>query len=401
MTGIAHTKSDRATWLAAAVFGTALLLRLAAAVWFPLEPTADAAHYEALGRGLSQGQGFNGAFRPPLYPAFIATVYWLAGSRLETVRIAQVIVDLGTCALLFWWAKRRLGSEPALLTLLVAGISLSAIGSVRVLMSECLASFFLAFVVIGFDLSLPDRDRIKISWLACVGLSAGLLTLTRGIMILFPFILLLCLLFEGISWRKKLGGGAVLLLCYVVVLAPWCVRNWTRLGSPVLTTQVGIAFYSSHVLNPGQPYGVLTTDSVTEQAAKLSPVAGSRFLTYETLRRLRENPWIAVKAYPWKLLSFWVPLDWEIIGGRTWNLPYIFILVFGIVGAKQLWKSKPRFVIHALLPLAYLCFMAFLFYGSPRFRLPAEPLLVPLTAAGIVAMRKWAKELAFKEGSGH
>jgi 4-amino-4-deoxy-L-arabinose transferase-like glycosyltransferase len=370
-------------WTVTVFFLVTLSLRVAAVVWFPVEPQADAAHYEAIGRSIAEGRGFVGAFRPPLYPVFIGTLYFLVGPRPEVVRLAQAFLDVGTCFLLWWWVTQRLEKNSARLTLLMASVSLSALASVRILLSECLTAFLLTLVVVTFDLSLARRAPVR--GMAWVGLTCGLLTLTRGIMLLFPLFLVFALLVHDLGLRKKLEASAILVAFYFIALAPWCVRNWFVLGSPVLTTQAGITFYSSHFLEDGQPDGVLTEDEVTAGVAGMSPVEADRVLVRTTLLGLAKNPSIAVQAYPRKLLSFFAPVDWEVIGARTWNPTYVLFAALSVIGAVCMWRTRREFVLRSVLPMAYLAVMAFPFYGSPRFRLPAEPLTIPLAAAGTLA----------------
>lgn len=385
-------RSTRTGGVVLVVLAAGLLTRLGAAGWFPVVPAHDAADYEALGASLARGEGYTNTrgepetFRPPLYPAFIAGIYAVTGRSPMAVRVAQAWLDLATCALLWWWALQRLGSRAATATLVLAAISWSGIGSVRVLLSECLAAFLLTAAIVLFDL---NRARRLGSWaLGLSGIAVGLAILTRAILLLIPALLAGSILMERIRWRQRAGALAFLLCACVLVLVPWSGRNLRVTGAPTLTTQLGQSFYTSQFRNPEAPYGVMTHDAFTEASAHLPAAERSAVLTRETLRRLRERPAHAFVTYPEKLLSLWVPLDWEVIGNRTWNIPYLLTVLLACLGGWRLWPTHRSLVVHAWLPLAYMTLIAFPFYGSPRMRLPAEPVLAPLAAWGWLIVRE-------------
>jgi 4-amino-4-deoxy-L-arabinose transferase-like glycosyltransferase len=372
--------SDRRSRTLGGLVALALAARLIAALAFPVAPAADAADYHQLGLSLSSGQGFSvggvpASYRPPLYPLFLAGIYAVFGAHPAAVRVAQALVDIGTCLLLYYWVGRRFGEKHALLTFLFAAISISAIASVRVLLSECVAAFLVTLTMVLFDELARTREPLRA---VAVGIVAGLLTLTRGIMVFLPLFLAALLL-----RRRALVLAAVMVAAYALTLAPWLVRNQRVLGEPVLTTQGGLTFYSSHFRAPGQPYGVLTRDEETTRAAVLSPLEQDHRLTRITFQKLSRDPLRLVRAIPVKLLYLLVPLDWEVIGNRTPNPTFALVMLLAIAGLRSL---RDDFSLHALLPLGYLMLMAILFYGSPRFRLPAEPLLCPLAVLGALRL---------------
>src|SRR5262249_53335318 len=126
-----------------AVLCLAAALRLGAAIVFPVGVgIADAGDYQRLGVALVQGEGvvdIDGkptTFRPPAYPAFIAATYLFVGVRPGAVRVVQAFLDVGTCALIAWWARRREGPRVAFYALVLSALSLSMIAAVRSLLSE-------------------------------------------------------------------------------------------------------------------------------------------------------------------------------------------------------------------------------------------------------------------------
>lgn len=86
-----------------------------------------------------------------------------------------------------------------------------------------------------------------------------------------------------------------------------------------------------------------------------------------------------------KVLHFWSPFDWEISGspqGR-YSGGYVFLLPFAAAGF--LWARRYRPQADRICAALVLCWFGFsiLFAGTPRYRLPIEPVLLVLAGAGL------------------
>jgi hypothetical protein len=378
------------------VFGLALgglALRLIAVGAFATTPSSDAMAYHLLGSAIAGGRGFTFDGHPetiwaPGYPALVASVYALVGAHARAVYVVQALLDVGACLLLWQWTRRRAGATVALATLALSSVSLSAIAAIRFLRSEALAGWLLLGAMVLVDRARDSRREL---WLvAAAGALLGLLTLSRWQFSLFPFFVAAVLLADR-KWRAP----ALLLAAYLAVLTPWIARNYEVLGSPVLSTQTGMTLYMSHFRNPGQPWGVNTSDATTRAAAQMAPLDGNRYLVHETMHRLSEHPTLVLRTFPEKLIYLLVPLDWEVLRSRrTFNVTYFLIALLALVGAPTLLRADRRFLQWLSLPLAYLAVMALPFYGSPRFRLPAEPLLTPIAAIGLLHLWRRAPRSA-------
>src|SRR5512136_2840620 len=109
--------------LASGLLALALALRLGFCLW-PQPPQGDAADYLRLARSLRDGHGFSGpdgqatAFRPPVYPLFLAAL----GANRQLVTVVQAILGALICLLAVHLAKRlyRGGAAPWIAGLLLA-----------------------------------------------------------------------------------------------------------------------------------------------------------------------------------------------------------------------------------------------------------------------------------------
>ena len=95
-----------------------------------------------------------------------------------------------------------------------------------------------------------------------------------------------------------------------------------------------------------------------------------------------------------KFLYFFSPFDWEILGGDgVFNFLYALTLPLALYG---LWVVRARGWRLWLLatPPAFLLALSLVLYGSPRLRLPVEPILTVLAAGGVVGI--WGKAEAHR-----
>ncbi len=334
---------------AAGLFLVALAWRLFFA--FPTAaPEADAADYLRLAQGLRRGgsyvdaAGQPTAFRPPLYPLLLS----LTGPDVRVAVALQSALGAANCLLAVALASRWLARPaPWLAGLLLAIDPVHASASSRLLSEILYQTLFLLSL-----LALDDRRSPRRALLS--GLLSGLGLLARTALFL---------------------AGAVL------AVSPWLARNALVMGAPVLSTQGGITFYSSYRPPQGRIFGVLIADDEVLRAQAQGEIAADRRLTRAALREAATHPLRALRLALLKIAFLWVPIDWEIRRPAGLLSPaYLFALPFALWTLARHPRSFPP---APLLLLAVTVFSAIV-YGSPRLRLPYDPLVYAL-AAGVVA----------------
>jgi hypothetical protein len=242
--------------LAPALFA-GLALRLYFIWRFPFY-SGDTAYYEELARNWLyhgiygfywHGQLLPSDARGPGYPAFLAGIYFLAGSGRRAVMLAQALVDLATCALAAGIAARLAGgtSETDRGRVAVAALWLTALcpftaNYTAVPQTEVLATFLttLALLILlgpaGMKLHELSSDKevlhaVRI-WLVG-GLVVGIGTLVRPET---PLLLVAVLIAFWIrnrrpaNWRKLALATLWMIAGLLLPLAPWAARNTVSLG---------------------------------------------------------------------------------------------------------------------------------------------------------------------------
>ncbi len=385
---------DRATL---AILGVALVLRLAVGWTAPTPTSADAAHFRVLaesvaaGAGLTEEDGTPAVFRPPVYPTVLGGIYRVFGPSARAVGVVQALMDTVTLLLLWWLAASLLGRQPARYGLVLMALAYAPLAAVRLHLTETLATLLLAATVVALVRALRGSKGAA-AW-AGTGVLSGLLMLTRGAFVLWPVVLAgygLLALGRRREWRRS----ALILAAAFVTVLPWLVRNQIRVGSPMLTSQVGITAYASYVREPGQPYGVLTRDSLVATTQALTPGERSSLLTRATMRWIVGHPLQVLREIPVKAIYFAAPFDWEIIGGRALNYWYILVAPLALLGWVGLVRRDRLSGLLLASPTAYLLVISLIFYGSPRLRLPSEYFLALLAGYALAQWRSTSVQSA-------
>ena len=125
----------------AAITLLGFVLRLAAWRWHEFRPLGgDEREYLDLALHLARGQGYYDLqfMRPPLFPAALAAVAWLADGDLQWIRFANLLVSTLTIPLMYWWTRSLLGrperpAAPLLAAALTAGSYTLALNATELL----------------------------------------------------------------------------------------------------------------------------------------------------------------------------------------------------------------------------------------------------------------------------
>lgn len=374
------------------IFLVALLPRLWVAVTSEIMPNYDALGYDQNAQSIISGKGISAggkpiSHKPPFYPLFLAGVYYIFGHSYLAVRIIQAVIGALSCLIIYSLAKDLLGRKIALISAVLSIFYPVFIKSTEHLLTECL--FILLISLIGFYLlKIKKFNDLKNSVL--LGFFMGISALTRANMLFFPFFVLILGMagFFKIKERVKYLLLAVALTSFVITIAPWTIRNYIVHKAFIpIATQGGEVFYTSYNPPKGYLYGFTANDDVISFANKLgSEVEQNKFLikyTFGTIKaKIRQIPRLELL----KMLYFWSPFDWEILssppGKGVYNFFYAFFLPFSIAGIVILGK---RIKEHSelFIPVIFILLTTLIFYGSPRFRMPAEPFLIIFAASGI------------------
>ncbi len=411
-----RVRRDRTRWILLAIVGVALVLRVAYVLGAkPHDLLAgDELYYSTQAQVLADGRGFEEPFRsgspaadhPPLTALVLAPVSWghdpiMRQRLLMAVLGAAVVGAVGLLAMRV--VGRRAGLIAAGLTALYANFWIND----ALIMSETISALCITLLLLSvyWYLDRPGPGRA-----ALIGLLTAVTALAHAEMLLIvPLVLVptMLLIRFGAPRAKAARWGHLGLAIGVTLaaLAPWTIFNASRFERPVLlSTNDGLALYGANC--PDSYYGPnvafwsincalafpLPGDPDQSEKSAIFRRAGldylrdhlSRLPTVVVLRELRG----------WSLWRNGQMAFYNTGEGREQWASWI--------GVVQLWLLAPLtvaggIVLHRrrvrLLPLlampVLVVIVTAVFYGIPRFRLPAEITIVVFAAAALDQAWTW------------
>jgi 4-amino-4-deoxy-L-arabinose transferase-like glycosyltransferase len=256
-------------------------------------------------------------YQAPLYPYFLGLVYALVGRNLLVVRLIQIVIGAGSCALLAQAGQRFFSRTVGVLAGVILALHPTAIFFDCSIQKSVLDLFFVCalLAILGGLLEKPQRR-----WWAA-GVALGLLILTReNALVFFPVILTwLFVHWRRKWWRARLRWAGLFVTGLVVVLLPVVCRNRIVGGEFHLTTsQFGPNFYMGNGKDATGLYQPLQwgrgdaqferedATQLAEQAMgrKLTPSEISRYWTTEALTDIRGDlpRWLRLMGRKWLLI---------------------------------------------------------------------------------------------------
>jgi len=302
----------------------------------------DARNYELWARRLAGGDwlGSEVFYQAPLYPYFLGVVYSLFGEEVLWARCLQLVIGAASCALLAQAGWRFLSKPVGIAAgLLLACYAPAIVADVAV--GKSVLDIF--FVCLSLWILAGMHDGPRPGPCLGLGLSLGLLILTRENALAFLVVLAPWLALRARTSRQRIGVTALFAVGIALVLLPVALRNWHVGGAFHLTTsQFGHNFfignneaadgtYAPVVPRRGEPQ-IERQDAIdlAERAMgrSLTPAEVSGYFTRAGLRYIRSEP-----------------LDWLALMGRK------VVLAFNVV---ELVDTKDQYSYHDLSSVLWL-----------------------------------------------
>lgn len=406
-----------------------LALRLGLSVYMAdAEVTRDAYNYVRIAESLADGkgfaidQGYGGggsnvkahatAYGNPIYPAFLAVIYWSIGDQIggvPSVSIVQSVLDTLTCFLVFLFTMRLLKRpRAALVAAFLYAIYPPFFLSVVTPMTETLTILLTVIAAYLLIKAIGTGARHY----ALAGAVMGLLILLKPSMLAFPFVVALMLF----ALRKRAQGwlprSVVYILVAYAVVSPWTIRNyrvmhgfvpvathggqtlWGGTGPadgvclgawayPVASVQ-GPKPEDEHIpVVSEQTYQKIT--ALQDRLSKMDEVHQDRTLNAEAIKEIKAHPgryaFLAVKKFfrLWFNLCDDFPASWRTYAIAAINLVLLFFAVCGYRRAKADYRLK----LVSMYLCGYTTIMSMLIFAHVRYSYPVMPFVIIFAAAYI------------------
>lgn len=364
--------------------GIAYSIRLGPGVRF----LPDEQDYLVLARNLVSGNGYTldgkipTAFRAP----GAAFLYGLVANTAQPVVLARVLnfmCLLATAAISFGLVRRMAGTIAGLVAAGISAFYPLAFFTAGTLYPQTLGGLFL---ISAIALWFTGKSR---STVALAGACAGLATLT--VPTLLPSIAI-AVVSDAIIARERTRllwiDVALALLCTMLVVLPWTVRNRVELGEWVtVATNGGFNLLLGNSENTTPNAGVnVDINRYVIQVQTLGEVAQDRAYTRFAIAWVTQHPAQAIQLYIQKWLNHFnytnaLATSSEASGLRDLvsAITYYPLLVLAVVGvglSRRLGYSR----VEIVLWLVYLsgAFLSAIFFTRLRFRLPYDYVIIVL-----------------------
>lgn len=378
----------------------ALLLRVVAVIvatqlgYSPVR--GDAITYDGLAQSLAAGHGYlhenrTDNVRPPLWPFVLSLVYRAAGHAPLAGAFLQTALDSASVAALAVLALLLTGS--AVTALVAAGLFALWPGAIFmnvVLYTEPLYTLLVILAMTALarmELS-PTLRRGVIT-----GLAFGALGLTRQTTLYFlPVYAVVAPLVAGGGRPRWIARAAALLVC-VAVLAPWTIRDQVKHGQVTwLQDYSGLNLWIGNHL----PYEGRAIDR--EALHRIYDRLGDDVADMGVVNReLAREAIASMRAHPAETAWLWVQKAWRFLfvdmrPSHLWiriGLSVALLAAYGLAwyGALALPPATTPAVRAIATFMGYFMLVHVVTYSQMRFAEPVRPLVLALTAHGLV--RAW------------
>lgn len=376
----------------------------------------DSEFYDRQARALLAGQGWGEGvfFMNPLYPYFLALIYWVGGPSWWMVGAAQALLGALNCGLIFALGRMAWGRREGLV-----GAGLAAFYGVFIFYDGALltATPILFFNLAALCSLLRWRESNRVAWLWGAGICLGLSALARPLVLLFA-----ALLGGWFGAQRRLRAWGVVCLGCGLVLAPAMARNGLVGGEFALTTSsAGMNFYVGNnpqatgiyaqaefvpSAEPDQEREGFLREARQRTGQALTAGQASGFWLAEGLRFIRGQPGEYLRLLGRKCYLFWNDVESQnnlsYYLARDWvPLLRCCALDWGLVAPLALaaWGAlfnNRRETLFEWYTAAYLL-GCLLFFVSSEYRLPVVPVLLLWAGRGLLwargqwRLRDWRK----------
>ncbi|MFH1618439.1 MAG: glycosyltransferase family 39 protein [bacterium] len=330
------------------------------------------------------------AWRPPLFPLFIAAVSKIHG--LNPVMPVRIYLALLSMAVPFcvWLLARTLWSWREGVTAFAwACVHPHFVFYSGHVMPETL---FVVFSTAGFTLMMLERSAMQS---ALAGLLTGLACLGRS---QFAGAALI-----GAAWpfvnpkpAARKAWGIFFMAGFLLAVGPWWIRNYAVFGKFVpFSTEGGYTLWVG--ANPLADGGGDCPSSNPPQ--ELGELGMDRWHYGQAVSYMKENPGKMVSLAFQKLRRFWGIVPVQNVSIKIKIISFVSFMPLFVLALAGLWFWRRRFreLGPVLGLLLYYTVIQSVFPSMIRYRLVLEPFLIVLAAAAAVRLADGIAESSVKK----
>ncbi|UCC12043.1 MAG: tetratricopeptide repeat protein [candidate division WOR-3 bacterium] len=365
-------------------------------------------------------------YSSPLYPYFIAAVFWLFGQHMLILCIIQILIGSANCVVIYLIARKI--SEKGSYAPVISAACAVMYGLLVFFDADMLQIFMtLLFIDCGLYFLISFQEARRLYKVVAAGLAIGLAALDRTNVLLFVPIAMWYIA-SGFTFtlkKWKIKPALIFLACVIGVILPVTMRNIIVGRDVVLvSSNAGVNLYIGN--NPDAP-GVFflpqdselsndDLDGTAQQIAErtlgrdLSPSQVSGYWAERAGRFMIQKPLKTAGLLLNKFLMFWnayeVPNNLDYYFVREYIAPVLkftfmgFWLLAPIAVLGILWRWRRGLHGGEKLLVAFLItymISVLPFFITERYRLPIVPVLIMFTGFCITDIIEVVRTRRFRD----
>lgn len=373
---------------------------------------------------------FYGHYRPPVYPLFLAVIYYVFGlENIYMVYFMQAILSTMTVYYIYKLASSIFNKNEALLAFYWAGIYIFYIRFVGWIYRETLVTFLMIYLIYHLWLFFDRKNKVNFLknidiWKFIIAFILLLHTDARYLAYI-PFLLILFVIYEG--FYRGIKYCSVVFIILVLMIIPWTIRNYIAyegfvlINTRTLDMTQNKASIRLELLNLKEINNVAESASFAKRFNKNYPSESERILI-----KRGENPnnrldheiqlimndvypatsYINRKLYYLKRMLYPFRFWWDYSPfpmaklNPPWSLRnhlitiplYGTLIPFMFIGIFQLIKKNFKAVWILVIPIFLQVLIHFFTFGMLRYRIPIDAFIIILGCYGIQYTLKYAKK---------
>lgn len=406
-----HTRAwpARRGLLLAGIILAALFIRLGVA-WalgdLKRDLLGDEGSYVPLAKALAEGRGFISKDgtphlnRTPAIPFMVSLVFRVAGYNLPAARVLMCAVGVLLVPLGYVLGCRLSDTRAGLLAAAAAAVFPHWVFFAGYILTDVPCAITVAA---SAWLLVEGWRRNSLIWLGAAGVTLGIGMLVRPTSLVFIPAVLLWLALVMPDWRRRLAAMAVALAGLACAAGPWAVRNSLVLGQPAgvsvsggITLWIGNNPHATGILGYDYAYFQETGPRLFPPENFRNPSEADKAYQTAAIQFIKEHPGqfarlCAIRFYEfWKVYSPRVSLlpNLATVASFGVALPFFLLQLF-----RRGWRRGPELLF--TLMIASQTAVHTVFTSITRYRMPIEPLVVVMAAAGAIWVvdRMWKRRL--------
>lgn len=356
---------------------------------FLYSPTAlsgrDGQAYWSFAKGIISGQGYHSAmepekaYRPPLYPYFVAAILCFLSEDHISVFAVQAFFGAIACSLLYLCATKLMNPGRGLFAGLLFALFPHFLLFTKQLLTESLYIDLLIVLFACILLPLPQQ-LIGVRSIT-FGVVWGLMTLLRfeSLITVATIFVIFAATIQNSTGKYSPRAIVLVISSLIVTITPWLIHTWLVVGYPTLSTSGGVNLFIGN--NPDANGGYIVPQKLVSLLARTNEVVRSAECFRMSVDWVWNHPGGFMALLPKKFGTLWGSSHNLFLDGTDCALFMLCTLgVWRVLRSNASWKAVLGLGLSMAISASVI---SLVFFGMWRYRISAYPGLILLAAYGL------------------